>query len=101
MGCETVLVGMAGGGGAASAVTGVSAMGASVPMQPPPDPSQSLNAELQQDGTIKTSAPAGSRLPANTPSKFGACGHWQTWPAVFGAIRMNNQRFQQKKSIVY
>lgn len=80
MGCETVLVGMAGGGGAASAVTGVSAMGASVPMQPPPDPSQSLNAELQQDGTIKTSAPAGSRLPANTLSQPG-------WPDLLPTRR--------------
>jgi uncharacterized Zn-binding protein involved in type VI secretion len=77
MGCETVLVGMAGGGGAAGAVTGVQMMGASVPMQPPPDPSQSLNAQLQQDGTIKTSAPAGGRLPANALSQPG----WPDLPA--------------------
>jgi uncharacterized Zn-binding protein involved in type VI secretion len=71
MGCETVLVGMAGGGGAAGAVTGISAMGVSVPMQPPPAPTQMLTAELQQDGTVKTSAPEGARLPPNTLSSPG------------------------------
>jgi uncharacterized Zn-binding protein involved in type VI secretion len=78
MGCETVLVGMAGGGGAASAVTGISAMGASVPMQPPPSSSQMLTAELQQDGTIKTSAPPGTSLPPITLSQPG----WPDLPAA-------------------
>jgi hypothetical protein len=59
-----VLVGMAGAGGAGGAVTGVSAMGASVPMQPPAtSTSPQPTAELQQDGTIKTSAPPGGTLP--------------------------------------
>lgn len=44
MGCETVLVGSAGGGGAAGAVAGVQAMGAQVPAQPPASPSQGLKA---------------------------------------------------------
>jgi uncharacterized Zn-binding protein involved in type VI secretion len=78
MGCETVIVGMAGGGGAASAVTGISAMGASVPMQPPPSPSQMLTSELQQDGTIKTSAPPGTPLPPITLSQPG----WPNLPAA-------------------
>jgi uncharacterized Zn-binding protein involved in type VI secretion len=60
MGCETVLVGMAGAGGAAGAMGGAAAMGA--PMQPPPAASQP-SAALQQDGTIKTSAPPGGHLP--------------------------------------
>jgi uncharacterized Zn-binding protein involved in type VI secretion len=67
MGCETVLVGMAGGGGAAGAVVGIQAMGASVPTQPPatttnPQPTS----ELQQDGTVKTSAPPSTPLPPIT-----------------------------------
>jgi len=62
MGCETVLVGMAGAGGAAGAAGGIAAMGASVPMQAPSAAAQ-LKAELQSDGTIKTSAPPGTRLP--------------------------------------
>ena len=78
MGCETVLVGMAGGGGAAGAVTGVRMLGASVPMQPPPDPAQSLSAQLQQDGTVKTSAPAGAALPPITLSQPG----WPDLPAA-------------------
>jgi len=77
MGCETVLVGMAGGGGAASTVTGVHMMGATVPMQPPPDPAQAPSAALQQDGTIKTSGPADGRLPPNTLSQPG----WPDLPA--------------------
>ncbi len=64
MGCETVLVGMAGGGGAAGAVVGVQAMGASVPTQPPATTtSPQPTSELQQDGTVKTSAPPGTPLP--------------------------------------
>lgn len=78
MGCETVLVGMAGGGGAASAVVGVQAMGASVPVQDPASSSSSQpSAQLQSDGTIKTTAPAGSRLPPNTLSQPG----WPDLPA--------------------
>jgi chemotaxis protein histidine kinase CheA len=72
MGCETVLVGMAGAGGAGAAVAGVAAMGVPVPTQPPatttsPQPS----AELQQNGTIKTSAPPGATLPPIPLSSAG------------------------------
>lgn len=77
MGCETVLVGMAGAGGAAGAMGGIQAMGASVPMQPPPTSASGMQSELQQDGTIKTSAPAGSRLP---PIKLQQPG-WPDLPA--------------------
>jgi uncharacterized Zn-binding protein involved in type VI secretion len=64
MGCETVLVGEAGAGGAAGAVTGIAAMGASVPVQPPAtSTSPQPTSTLQQDGTIQTSAPAGGSLP--------------------------------------
>lgn len=78
MGCETVLVGMAGGGGAVSAVAGVQAMGASVPMQDPAaQASAQPQAQLQQDGTIKTSAAPGSRLPPNALSQPG----WPDLPA--------------------
>lgn len=72
MGCETVLVGMAGGGGAAGAVVGVQAMGASVPTQPPATTtSPQPTAQLQQDGTIQTSAPPGAALPPITLSSPG------------------------------
>jgi uncharacterized Zn-binding protein involved in type VI secretion len=72
MGCETVLVGEAGAGGAAGAMGGISAMGASVPVQPPATTSSpQATAELQQDGTIKTSAPAGGSLPPITLSSPG------------------------------
>jgi uncharacterized Zn-binding protein involved in type VI secretion len=77
MGCETVLVGMAGAGGAAGAMGGAAAMGVPVPMQPPPSSSSSLQSELQQDGTIKTSAPEGSRLPPVTLQQKG----WPDLPA--------------------
>ncbi len=64
MGCETVLVGMAGGGGAAGAVVGIQAMGASVPAQPPASTTNpQATSEVQQDGTVKTSAPPGAPLP--------------------------------------
>src|SRR5581483_3454368 len=64
MGAETVLVGMAGGGGAAGAMGGIGAMGASVPMQAPATASNPQpTAELQSNGTIKTSAPPGGHLP--------------------------------------
>jgi len=66
MGCETVLVGMAGAGGAAGAMGGIQAMGAAVPMQAVSSAASTLQAELQQDGTIKTSAPLGGRLPPIT-----------------------------------
>ncbi len=69
MGCETVLVGMAGAGGAAGAMGGVAAMGVSVPMQAPSPPG--LQSELQQDGTIKTSAPPGGQLPPITLQQPG------------------------------
>lgn len=77
MGCETVLVGSAGGGGAAGAVAGVQAMGAQVPAQPPASPAQGLTAELQQNGTIKTSAAPGGRLPPITLTQQG----WPDLPA--------------------
>lgn len=76
MGCETVLVGAGGGGGAAGAVVGVQAMGAQVPMQAATS-SQGLTAELQQNGTIKTSAAPGGRLP---PIKLTQQG-WPDLPA--------------------
>jgi uncharacterized Zn-binding protein involved in type VI secretion len=64
MGVETVLVGMAGAGGAGGAAAGISAMGASVPMAPPATQSSPQpTAEMQADGTIKTSAPPGGALP--------------------------------------
>jgi uncharacterized Zn-binding protein involved in type VI secretion len=72
MGCETVLVGMAGAGGAAGATGGISAMGASVPMQSTTATTSSQpTSELQQDLTVKTSAPAGSSLP---PIKLSSPG---------------------------
>jgi uncharacterized Zn-binding protein involved in type VI secretion len=78
LGCETVLVGAAGGGGAASAVAGIQAMGAPVPMQNPASSSSSQpKAELQQDGTIKTSGVPGGRLPPSTLSQPG----WPDLPA--------------------
>ena len=77
MGCETVLVDMAGAGGAAGAMGGAAAMGVSVPMQPPASSSSGLQSELQYDRTIKTSAPAGSRLPPITLQQKG----WPDLPA--------------------
>jgi uncharacterized Zn-binding protein involved in type VI secretion len=77
MGCETVLVGMAGAGGAAGAIGGAAALGAAVPMQPPPSSSSGLQSELQYDGTIRTSAPAGGRLPPITLQQKG----WPDLPA--------------------
>ncbi len=72
MGCETVIVGMAGGGGAGGAVAGIQAMGASVPAQPPASStSPQATAELQQNGTIKTSSPPGSALPPITLTSPG------------------------------
>jgi uncharacterized Zn-binding protein involved in type VI secretion len=64
MGCATVLVGMAGAGGAGGAMGGIAAMGASVPTQPPAtSTSPQATSEMQQDGTIKTSALPGGSLP--------------------------------------
>jgi len=85
MGCETVLVGAAGGGGAASAVVGVQAMGAQVPAQDPAAaaaaagaaPASQMTAQLQPDGTIKTVGPPAGRLPPNTLSQPG----WDDLPA--------------------
>lgn len=72
MGCETVLVGMSGAGGAGSAMAGIVAMGAAVPTQPPATTtSPQPTAELQQDGTVKTSAPPGSPLPPITLTSPG------------------------------
>lgn len=65
MGAMTVLVGEAGAGGAGGAMGGISAMGASVPMQSPAAQTTSQSsAEQQPNGTIKTSAPPGGSLPA-------------------------------------
>jgi uncharacterized Zn-binding protein involved in type VI secretion len=77
MGCETVLVGMAGAGGAAGAMGGIQAMGVPVPMQAPASSAPGLQSELQQDGTIKTSAPPGGRLPPITLQQPG----WPDLPA--------------------
>lgn len=78
MGCPTVLVGMAGGGGAAAVVTGAQAMGAQVPMKTQSsDTTTQPSAQLQQDGTIKTSGPDGGRLPENALSQPG----WPDLPA--------------------
>jgi uncharacterized Zn-binding protein involved in type VI secretion len=72
MGCETVLVGMSGAGGAAGAVAGIAAMGASVPAAPPAtSTSPQPTAELQQNGTVKTSAPPDGHLPPATLSSPG------------------------------
>jgi uncharacterized Zn-binding protein involved in type VI secretion len=87
MGCETVLVGMAGAGGAAGAAGGAAAMGVPVPMQPPPSSSSALQSELQYDGTIRTSAPAGSRLPPITLQQKG-------WPDLPAAHTPNFQAAQ-------
>jgi hypothetical protein len=85
MGCETVLVGMAGAGGAAGAAGGVAAMGVPVPMAAPAV--APLQAELQQDGTIKTSAPPGGRLPPITLQQPG-------WPDLPAAHTPNFQEVQ-------
>jgi uncharacterized Zn-binding protein involved in type VI secretion len=77
MGCETVLVGMAGAGGAAGAMGGIQALGAAVLMQTAASAASTLLAELQQDGTIKTSAPLGGRLPPITLKQPG----WPDLPA--------------------
>lgn len=77
MGCETVLVGMAGAGGAAGAIAGAAAIGVAVPTQPPPSSSSALQSQLQYDGTIKTSAPLGGRLPPITLQQKG----WPDLPA--------------------
>lgn len=77
MGCETVLVGMAGAGGAAGAMSGAAAMGVAVPAAPPPISSSSTTAELLGDGTIKTSGPPGGRLPPITLQQKG----WPDLPA--------------------
>jgi uncharacterized Zn-binding protein involved in type VI secretion len=78
MGCETVLVGEAGGGGAAGAAAGIQAMGAEVPKESPESITSSQpSSELQQDGTVKTSGPPGGRLPENKLSQPG----WPDLPA--------------------
>ncbi len=63
----TVLVGMAGAGGAAGASAGVADMGAPVAGAPPAagtaGTSPQPKAEQQPDGTVKTSAPPGESLP--------------------------------------
>lgn len=73
-GCETVLVGMAGGAGAAGAISGVAAMGVGVPVQV--QSSSSTTSELQYDGTMRTST-TGERLPPITLTEKG----WPDLPA--------------------
>ena len=87
MGCETVIVGMAGAGGAMGAMGGISAMGASVPMQDPSAQAPALKSELQPDGTVKTSAPPGGRLPPATLSHPG-------WPDLPSSHAPNFQAAQ-------
>jgi len=87
MGCETVLVGMAGAGGAAGSMGGIQAMGVPVPMQAPAPSSPGLQSELQQDGTIKTSAPPSGRLPPITLQQPG-------WPDLPAAHTPNFQAVQ-------
>lgn len=77
MGCETVLVGMAGGAGAAGAAAGIAAMGVSVPAAPPPAGSNSTQAVVQYDGTVNTWSPAGTNLPPITLSQTS----WPDLPA--------------------
>ena len=62
MGCETVLVGMAGGAGAAGAAAGAAALGVPVPA-PPPSSSSAVQAVVQYDGTVNTWSPSGNSLP--------------------------------------
>ena len=63
MGCETVLVGMAGGAGAGGAAAGAAALGVSIPAPPPPSSSSSVQAVVQYDGTVNTWSPSGNSLP--------------------------------------
>lgn len=77
MGCETVLVGMAGAGGAAGAMGGAAAMGVPVPVVPPPTSSSTSQTQMLGDGTSKTSAPEDARLPAAPLQQQG----WPDLPA--------------------
>ena len=61
MGAETVLVGMAGAAGVVSMSAGLQSMGVPVPMQPPPP--AAVQASVQPDGTMATSAAPGTSLP--------------------------------------
>ena len=63
MGAETVLVGMAGAGGVVSMSAGLQSMGVPVPMQPPPSSAAAVQASMQPDGTVATSAAQGTSLP--------------------------------------
>ncbi|HVT97297.1 MAG TPA: PAAR domain-containing protein [Acidobacteriaceae bacterium] len=77
MGCPTVLVGMAGCGGMMGAVEGIKAMAVPVLMAAASSAASTLQSELQQDGTMKTSAALGSRLPPITLKQAG----WPDLPA--------------------
>ncbi len=70
MGATTVLVGMAGAGGAAGAGGGIAAMGASVPMASSAATAASTQAAVQPDGTVatQTTAPASSLPPMQLQS---------------------------------
>lgn len=77
MGCETVLVGSAGAGGLMGILAGLETMAVPVLMAAVSPTVPGLVSELQQDGTIKTSAPLGSRLPPITLKQAG----WPDLPA--------------------
>lgn len=71
MGCETVLVGSAGAGGLMGILAGLETMAVPVLMAAVSPTVPGLVSELQQDGTIKTSAPLGGRLPPITLKQAG------------------------------
>lgn len=83
-GCETVLVGMAGGGGAGGAMSGIAAMGVGVPTRA--RSSSRATAELQYDGTIRTST-TGERLPPITLRHRG-------WPSLPSSVTQSFQSAQ-------
>jgi hypothetical protein len=87
MGCDTVLVGMAGAGGLMSLLGGLELIGASVLMAATSSIASSVQSELQQDGTIKTSAALDSRLPPITLKQAG-------WPDLPAKETLNFQSVQ-------
>ena len=64
-------------GGAAGAMGGIQALGAAVPMQAAASAASSMQATLQSDGTVLTSAPPGGKLPPITLKQEG----WPDLPA--------------------
>jgi flagellar biosynthesis GTPase FlhF len=71
MGAETVLVGMAGAGGAGGAMGGIAAAGVSVPTQAAGTAAGTETAEMLGDGTLKYSAPPDLGLPPYTHAAPG------------------------------